>query len=66
MTKKQFKAIAEIINTQSGCERTFEYDDDYDRGWGEATQRLGERLADYLATQNPLFNREKFLKACGL
>jgi len=64
LTKKQIKMIAKIIKTQVG------YDDytgnDFEQGWDGATKRIACRFADYLAVQNPSFDRGKFLKACGL
>lgn len=62
-TRQHYKAIAEIIR--------FEYtafdgtgEDDYE---GKLTIRnITNNLADYFADDNPLFNRQKFLKACGL
>ncbi len=32
----------------------------------KSKRRVAERLADRLAADNPQFDREKFLKACGL
>jgi hypothetical protein len=61
LTKKDFKAVAEIIERRKklnhGTRRTpnFLYADD-----------LAEDLADYFATQNPRFDRERFLITCGL
>jgi hypothetical protein len=66
LTRKDFRAMAEIINTQTGEPGRTEYEEDYDRGWDDATRRLAENLAEYLAKQNPRFDRERFLKACGL
>lgn len=65
LTGKDFEAVAEIIDKQTDIPSQC-YEDEYDRGWDEATRRLGERLADYFAGQNPKFDRERFLKACGL
>lgn len=56
LTKKDFKAVAEIID----------YDGDrhyYDR---HTCEEIAKQLADYFATQNPRFDRERFMKACGL
>jgi len=58
--KKDFKAIAKIIR------------DSYNYDWcGREMSKIcfdrtAKRLADYFATQNPLFDRQKFLDACGL
>lgn len=51
MTKKHFKAIAEIIrNTR--CVKEI--------------AQVAIKLADYFADENPLFDRDKFMTACGL
>ena len=61
LTKKDFKAVAEIIEKRKKLNRgtrltsNFLYADD-----------LAGDLADYFATQNPRFDRERFMKACGL
>ena len=61
LTQKDFKAVAEIIEKRKklnrGTRRTpnFLYADN-----------LAGDLADYFATQNPRFDRERFMKACGL
>lgn len=59
--RRHYKAIGAMIASvrpapemprewQSGCEAATEY--------------LAEKLADYFAADNPLFNRVKFAKAC--
>lgn len=60
--KKDFKAIAEIIkdNTDEIC------DDNHSHFMILPRNRVAFELADYLATQNPRFDRQKFLNACGL
>lgn len=63
ITKKDFKAVAEIIK------REYTYFDDTgedDVEGKQATSSIAFRLADYLATQNLRFDRQKFLDACGL
>jgi hypothetical protein len=62
MTRKDFVAIAEIIRAVGGDGFTGE---DYDRGWRDALMTLAANLPDYFAKQNPKFDRERFLKACG-
>ena len=60
LTKKDFKAVAEIIK------------DSYNYDWcgremsKVCFNRVAKRFANYFATQNPRFNRQKFLDACGL
>ncbi len=59
LTKKDSTAVAEIINHCSGpdvhwkCQTTYTHD-------------LVSSLASYFATQNPRFDRERFMQACGL
>ena len=57
--KKDFKAIAEIVQKSNidinNCE-----------GQIITKNNIGEKLADYFATQNPKFDRERFMGACGL
>lgn len=51
MTRKHFEAIAEIIRA---------IPEDVSRS------TAAHDLADYFETQNPLFDRRRFLIACGL
>jgi len=57
-----FEKIAEIINERVGDGFTGE---DYDRGWHDAIKGLAERLSDHFRSENPFFDRQVFLKACG-
>lgn len=54
LTRKDFKAVAEIIrsNRRDGVESTLD--------------NAAYELADYFATQNPRFDRSRFMQACGL
>ena len=54
LTKKDFKAVAEIIegNRGQGVEYTLD--------------NIASELANYFAAQNPCFDRERFMQACGL
>ena len=61
LTKKDFKAIAEIIKKNTHEQFMF----------GGNTFWLSKQytcrdLADYFATQNSRFDRQKFLDACGI
>lgn len=59
MTKKDYELIAGVMSRLSA---------DFTNG-GEDTVSLrlvAEELADSLADTNPRFNREMFLKACGV
>lgn len=55
MTKKHYIAIATIINDA--------YTAESDMG---IIKDIAYPLADYFATDNKLFNRERFLAACGI
>jgi len=58
-----FEKIAQIIETVVGDGFTGE---DYDRGWHDAIRRTANELADYFKSENPFFDHQMFLKACGL
>ena len=57
MTKKHYIAIAEIIRNEANQ-------------WKETSlpartvSDIAYKLADYFATDNPRFNRERFIEAC--
>lgn len=55
MTKKDYIAIADILQTFTGIEP--------ERGDAE---RIATEVADYCEKENPLFDRERFLSACGV
>lgn len=60
MTKKHFEAIAKILALRAGFnESTIEFD----AGYNLAVARLANDMADYFETENPLFDRERFLRA---
>ncbi len=63
LTKKDFKAVAEIIanyiDPACVCSEELCFD-------CQQTERIALDLARYFATQNPRFDRERFMKACGL
>lgn len=57
MTKKHYEAMATIIKEaydKCPTQNTTRYDD------------IVYPLADYFATDNPKFDRERFLTACGI
>ena len=58
---QHYKAIAEIINDMK-------LDGYMPRPAIElqVREQVGGKLADYFAADNPRFDREKFLEACGL
>jgi len=56
LTKKHFKEIADIININA-----FDKEEVTPK---ENIIKLTEDLSEYFKTENPLFDKEKFLKAC--
>ncbi len=61
LTKKDFKVVAEIIKNNLPGK-----DNDYCDGVRAGLYYTANDLADYFATQNPRFDRERFMVACGL
>ena len=59
LSKKDHKAIAEIVERCSGPDAHWDYTTTY-------TADMVCDLADYFAQDNPQFDRERFLAACGL
>lgn len=51
MTKRHFIAIAAILKSEHSP--------------GQSSQAVAIRLADYFANENPRFDRQRFLTACG-
>jgi hypothetical protein len=63
LTRKHYKAIAEIVETTTEKHKT--------EGFGsllcnEVRNSITIELADYFAADNPQFDRDRFLEACGL
>ena len=63
MTRKHFEAIARIISLRAGFDLSTV---EYDAGYNMAVSRVASDIADYFETENPRFNRARFLKACGV
>ncbi len=63
VSKKDFKAVAKIIDGIVGDSFVGE---DFDMGWHDSVVLTAKRLAAYFVTQNSRFDREQFMKACGL
>lgn len=69
MSKKDYEAIAVILNDMVETERTdprTEWAQAFDVGYASAAEDAAEKLSDYFAKENTNFNRELFLTACGL
>jgi len=61
MTKKHFEAISKVL---SKYQATPLYESDYSDY--RTAAHIAEDLADYFEKENPKFQREKFLQACGI
>ena len=64
LDEKDFKAVTEILaaNRNSHLGPGGIWRD----GRDSAAESIAEETADYFATQNLRFDRERFMKACGL
>jgi hypothetical protein len=54
LTKKHFEKIAEVISNH------------LNEGSGLEAEHIADDLSSYFAEDNPLFDRARFLKACGI
>ena len=63
MTRKHFQAIADELASA----RPVEGSPDVKHAWQahHTWKRICEQMASMLRTQNPNFDRERFLRACG-
>lgn len=61
MTKKDFKAIAEIIRQTREFNQVFANASIKE----SVTEQIRGRLSDYCASQNSAFDRESFVAACN-
>lgn len=58
LTKKHFEALAEIIKTVK--------DDVGDRTVDSVLHQIARDVADFSQVENSRFDRNRFLRACGL
>ncbi len=58
MTRKHYKAIADILNKANELQAKGMIEDCW--------LYIVHNLSDYMAIDNPLFNRVRFQEACGL
>ncbi len=70
LSRKHFEAIAGILNkTRPTLEGQAEREDTQ-RAWIDgqrsATMSVALQLANYFSTENPNFDRQRFLKAAGV
>ena len=61
MTKKHYQAIADIVSTH-----LYSMDEEIEVEGRLATVELTYKLAKYFKQDNPRFDRERFLGACGI
>lgn len=59
MTRKDYRLLADRIKFQYVVAAT-------DKRGADALKRLAEALAHDLEADNPRFDRDKFIKACGV
>lgn len=65
MTKKNYEAIAQTISDEFEATMS-KSSPDFIRGAAYGVEETAKSLADYFKRDNPRFDREKFLAACGL
>lgn len=71
MTRKDYVAIAEAIEVSNGGPFNIENDgSDYANDlfgvWAESLLIVARNIADVMQADNPRFDRNRFLKACGV
>ena len=66
-SKKDYIAVARIIASEIEPYKDTNNDEGVDTSPADvAIERIANRLADYFRSDNQLFNRDRFLKACGI
>jgi hypothetical protein len=67
MTRKDYVTIAQAINaTRYTLDPSILGEPVYANGINTAMSEVAGRLADSMAQDNPRFDRERFLNACGV
>jgi hypothetical protein len=61
LSRKHYCAVAAII---ADAEDSIKGEDDISRGRWLANEHMAAQLADYFASDNPQFDRARFLAAC--
>lgn len=61
MTKKDYELIARVLNDTNKFQQDF-----IEVSARQVLDQVAANLATQLEAENPLFDRTKFLKACGL
>ena len=62
MTRKHFIKIAAVLAQYNIVDPAMGFDE----GYSSAANGITEALADFFESENPRFDRAKFLTACGL
>lgn len=62
MSKKDFELIASVLS-EALADSLRAGGDNYDE---DSNEYIATRFADVLGQTNPRFNRERFLRACGV
>ena len=65
MTRKDYQLIADVFQ-RNRIYDSFIFDEEARGSAYRAASRVAYDLADALALDNPRFNRDTFLKACGI
>ena len=68
LSRKHYEVIAEILasNVQPKTGYAAGFDEGWATGMEEMRQEVANDLAEYFASENPYFDRERFLKAAGV
>lgn len=65
LSRKNYEAVAAIVAGTLPA-RPHASSSFYVRGYAAGVEDLAEKLADYFASDNERFDRDRFLKACGV
>lgn len=67
MSKKDYVAIAaQFMKEKNHLKEHFEKDSSYEMGATYGIEVMARRLSDVMARDNPRFDRDRFLAACGV
>ncbi len=66
MTRKDYELIAKAIAKLRSVYPDGEPTNDHDKGFQHGTKQAAQYIASALASENPRFDRDRFLKACGV
>ena len=66
LSRKNYEAVAAIIENHSTLNLDRQPHDDWDRGFEAARNNIAEALCVYFDSDNASFDPNRFLKACGV